>query len=65
MENGKVVFQLPGEGALNLTEYLDKIVEFKLSHLPVFAEVSFQLYTKDNYDEWKTAEDCYKYFSEA
>ena len=51
MENGKVVFQLPGEGALNLTEYLDKIVEFKLSHLPVFAEVSFQLYTKDNYDD--------------
>jgi|TARA_B100002003_G_C14130761_1_gene543883 sugar phosphate isomerase/epimerase len=65
VNNNNVVFQLPGEGNLDLTQYLDSITEAGLTHLPVFAEVSMQLSRLKNYDELKTAVDCYKYLSQA
>lgn len=65
VNNNNVVFQLPGEGNLNLTEYLDSLTEANLTHLPVFAEVSMQLSRTANYDELKTATDCYNYLNNA
>lgn len=65
VNNNNVVFQLPGEGNLNLTEYLDSLTNANLTYLPVFAEVSMQLSTTENYNELKTATDCYNYLSKA
>jgi sugar phosphate isomerase/epimerase len=59
MKDGKVQFLLPGEGDLDLAEYL-RSLHSAGCHLPVTAEVSAMIWNLPDYDPWTTAEACYR-----
>jgi sugar phosphate isomerase/epimerase len=55
---GKVHFQLPGDGSLDLDEYFGAVSAAGVQ-LPITAEVTGQIWTRENYDPWATARHCY------
>ena len=59
MENGAVRYQLPGDGDMDLTEYMKAVSGAGLK-VPVYVEVSMQLSTLDGYDPWAAAERCFQ-----
>lgn len=56
--DGKVVFQLPGEGSLDLHEYFRLLSERSVA-IPVTAEVSAMIWKRPDYDPWAAAERSY------
>ena len=58
-EAGKVHFQLPGDGSLDLDDYFRTVSAVGLD-LPITAEVSGQIWNRPDYDPWSTAQQCYK-----
>jgi sugar phosphate isomerase/epimerase len=59
MVDGQVQFQLPGDGSLDLTEYFRVVGDIGID-LPITAEVSGQIWKRDDYDPWATARSCYE-----
>jgi sugar phosphate isomerase/epimerase len=59
MVDGKVQFQLPGDGTLDLVEYFRVLQELNID-LPITAEVSGQIWQRQDYDPWATAQRCYE-----
>ena len=64
MVDGRVQFQLPGEGSLDLVAYMRALVRAGLD-VPVYVEVSRQLSELPDYDPWNAAEFCYRALDEA
>ncbi|NQU97008.1 MAG: sugar phosphate isomerase/epimerase [Chloroflexi bacterium] len=64
MVDGRVQFQLPGEGDLDLTAYMKAVARAGLE-LPVYVEVSLQLSGLPGYDPWQAAGFCYRALDEA
>lgn len=61
---GKVVFQLPGEGSLDLVEYFCRLAEHG-TDISVTAEVSAMIWRRPDYDPWEVAERCHSAMTEA
>ena len=59
MTDGKVQFQMAGEGDLDLTEYMAAVQEAGLKP-PVYVEVSRMQSELPDYDPWHAAEFCYQ-----
>ena len=57
--DGRVQFQLPGEGDMDLTEYMRAVRDAGLK-VPVYVEVSRMLSELPDYDPWHAAEFCYE-----
>jgi sugar phosphate isomerase/epimerase len=64
MVDGKVQFELPGEGTLDLVDYFRVLADVGLD-LPITAEVSGQFWKRDDFDPWATAQRCYDLMSKA
>jgi len=64
MVDDRVQFQLPGEGNLDLAEYVRAVTRAGLK-VPVYVEVSRQLSELPDYDPWHAAEFCYRALDEA
>ena len=62
--DGKVVFQLPGEGSLDLGEYFRLLAEHG-TDIAVTAEVSAMIWKLPDYDPWDAAERCHAALAEA
>lgn len=60
MEDGKVKFLLPGEGKLDLAEYLRTVVALREDLPPVTVEVSGHVWNAEGYDPWKAARFCFE-----
>lgn len=56
-DEGKVQFQLPGEGSLDLVAYFKAVAAAGLD-IPITVEVSAQIFRKEGYDPWSAAEFC-------
>ncbi len=56
--DGEVVFQLPGEGSLDLGAYLRILTEHDAT-IPVTAEVSAMIWRQPDYDPWAAAEQSF------
>ncbi|MDE2767405.1 MAG: sugar phosphate isomerase/epimerase [Chloroflexota bacterium] len=56
--DGEVVFQLPGEGSLDLGAYFRILAEHD-STIPVTAEVSAMIWRRPDYDPWAAAEQSF------
>lgn len=56
--DGEVVFQLPGEGSLDLGAYFRILAEHN-STIPVTAEVSAMIWRQPDYDPWSAAEQSF------
>ena len=56
--DGEVVFQLPGQGSLDLGEYFRILAEHN-STIPVTAEVSAMIWRRPDYDPWLAAETSF------
>jgi sugar phosphate isomerase/epimerase len=56
--DGKVQFLLPGEGDLDLPTYFRAVTAAAIS-VPITVEVSGQIWQRDDYDPWATAERCH------
>ncbi len=63
-DRGKVVFQLPGEGSLDLRAYFRLLAE-RGAAVPVTAEVSAMIWKRRDYDPWAAAERSYAALAEA
>ena len=57
-DRGQVVFQLPGEGSLDLRAYFRLLAE-RGAAVPVIAEVSAMIWKRSDYDPWAAAERSY------
>lgn len=57
-DRGAVVFQLPGEGSLDLRAYF-RLLADRGAAVPVTAEVSAMIWKRPDYDPWAAAERCY------
>ncbi len=64
VENGKIRYLLPGEGELDLTEYMAAVSAAGIG-VPITVEVSGMIWSWPDYDPWKTAEDCYRALDDA
>ena len=64
MVDGSVQFELPGEGSLDLIDYF-RIVREAGIELPITAEVTGQIWKRDDYDPWSTAQRCHDLMREA
>ena len=62
--DGRVQFQLPGEGDMDLNEYMNAISEAGLM-VPVYVEVSRMLSERSDYDPWSAAKFCYEALNRA
>lgn len=60
IEAGKVRFLLPGEGKLDLKEYLGTIVALRKDLPPVTVEVSGHVWNAVAYDPWRAARFCFR-----
>lgn len=58
MTEGKVTFLLPGDGSLDLAEYMAAVAKGGIG-VPVTAEVSAMIWREPGYDPWPIAELCY------
>lgn len=56
--DGGVVFQLPGQGSLDLAAYFRILAEHE-STIPVTAEVSAMIWRRPDYDPWAAAEQSF------
>lgn len=56
--DGGVQFQLPGEGNLDLADYVRAVTDAGLM-VPIYVEVSRMLSELPDYDPWGTAEYCF------
>ena len=56
--DGEVVFQLPGQGSLDLGAYFRILAEHN-STIPVTAEVSAMIWRQPDYDPWAAAEQSF------
>ena len=59
MENGEVKFLLPGEGDLDLVEFLGTVSSLRKDLPPVTVEVSGHVWNAEAYDPWQAARYCY------
>lgn len=59
MVDGRVRYQLPGEGNMDLVHYLRAVTRAGLIP-PVFVEVSRQISEAKGFDAWHAAEFCYR-----
>lgn len=64
MVDGKVQFELPGEGSLDLVAYLRALKSAGLD-VPITVEVSAQIWKRDDYDAWDAAERCFGYLDDS
>jgi inosose dehydratase len=64
MVDGKVQFALPGEGSLDLVEYLTAI-EASVLDVPITVEVSAQFWKAEGFQAWEVAERCFRHLSAA
>ncbi len=58
-KNGKVQYLLPGDGKMDLIDYMTLVEEAGLT-VPVYVEVSRQLSERPNFDSWAAAEYCFR-----
>lgn len=63
-QTGAVQFLLPGEGNLNLTEYLKILVNHKIT-LSVTVEVSGMIWNRSDYNPWETMQKSYTALNDA
>jgi inosose dehydratase len=56
--DGEVVFQLPGQGSLDLGAYFRILAEHDAT-IPVIAEVSAMIWRRPDYDPWAAAEQSF------
>lgn len=63
-KDGSVRYQLPGDGRMNLADYMAKVEEAGLA-VPVYVEVSRQLSEQPGFDPWATAEYCFRKLDDA
>lgn len=64
VENGKIRYLLPGEGNIDLIEYIVAMRNAGFQ-APLTVEVSGMIWMLPDYDPWKTARDCYRLLDEA
>ena len=64
IEEGRVRFLLPGEGKLDLTEYMIAVNKAGIK-IPITVEVSAMIWSRPDYEPWETAEYCYRALDEA
>ena len=64
VENGKIRYLLPGEGDIDLIEYVSAVRSTGFQ-APLTVEVSGMIWMLPDYDPWKTAKYCYKLLDEA
>jgi sugar phosphate isomerase/epimerase len=57
--DGRVVFQLPGEGSLDLDRYM-ALLEERGNRIPVVVEVSGMIWKRPEYDPWEAAERSFE-----
>ena len=62
--DGRVHYQLPGEGKMDLIDYMTLVEEAGLA-VPVYVEVSRQLSEQPGFDPWATAEYCFQKLDDA
>ncbi len=62
--DGKVQFALPGDDQLDLTDFLQRVRDAGLD-VPVTVEVSAQIWKREDYDPWGTAEHCFEKLNNA
>ena len=63
-EDGRVKYQLPGEGSLDLVEYMRAVKRAGIG-VPITVEVTGQIWNLDDYEPWPVAERCYRYLHDA
>ena len=63
-KDGKVHYLLPGDGELDLGDYMALVKEAGLA-VPVYVEVSRQLSERPGFDSWATAEYCFRKLDDA
>jgi len=64
MADGKVAFLLPGQGTLDMAGFVRTVADAR-PDLPIVAEVSAQIWRRQDYDPWGTAEFCYRALRDA
>ena len=62
--DGEVRFLLPGDGNMNLSDFVRSAVTNNLPE-PIYVEVTRQISEKSGYDAWGTAEYCYRKLDDA
>lgn len=62
--NGNVRYQLPGDGRMDLADYMTLVEKAGLS-VPVYVEVSRQLSEQPGFDAWATAGYCFRNLDDA
>ena len=62
--DGKVQYQLPGEGTLDLVAYFKAIAVAGIT-VPITVEITGQIWKLPNYDPWPIAETCFKALDKA
>jgi len=62
--DGKVQYQLPGEGTLDLVEYFKLCAAAGIT-VPITVEVTGQIWKMPDYDPWPVAKQCFKALDEA
>ena len=63
--DGRIEFCLPGDGGIDITGFLSALRANGLEGTPVYAEVSVQQSSKDDYDPRGAAEFCYNALNQA
>jgi sugar phosphate isomerase/epimerase len=58
LEEGQVRYRLPGEGTLDMAAFFRTVAQHG-PHVPVTAEVTGQIWKREDYDPWATAQRCY------
>ena len=64
MMDGRVQFQLPGEGDTDYVQYFRTMAECGWSG-PITVEISAQIFNRDDYEPWGAAEYCLRKLHEA
>jgi len=64
MKDGKVHYQLPGDGTLDLVAYFKALSAANIT-CPVTVEVTAQIWRQDGYDPWIAAEKSFKALNNA
>ena len=62
--DGKVHYQLPGEGTLDLVRYFRLVSEAGIT-IPITVEITGQIWNLPDYDPWTVAEQCFKSLNKA
>jgi sugar phosphate isomerase/epimerase len=58
-QDGRVHFQLPGEGNLDLATYFRAVADAGIE-VPMTVEISGQIWLRDGYNPWATARTCFE-----